>query len=84
MSASTYSPAPRGRWTAPHATGAVHARLQVPGSKSLTNRELVLAAIADGPGLVTAPLHSDDSARDRKSTRLNSSHELKSRMPSSA
>ena len=63
MSASTYSPAPRGRWTAPHAAGAVDARLQVPGSKSLTNRELVLAAIADGPGLVTAPLHSDDSAR---------------------
>lgn len=63
MSASTYSPAPRGRWIAPQATGAVDARLHVPGSKSLTNRELVLAAIADGPGLVTAPLHSDDSAR---------------------
>ena len=63
MSASTYSPAPRGRWIAPHAAGAVDARLHVPGSKSLTNRELVLAAIADGPGLVTAPLHSDDSAR---------------------
>jgi 3-phosphoshikimate 1-carboxyvinyltransferase len=63
MSASTYSPAPRGRWTAPRAAGALHAQLRVPGSKSLTNRELVLAAIADGPGLVTAPLHSDDSAR---------------------
>ncbi|MBS1906778.1 MAG: 3-phosphoshikimate 1-carboxyvinyltransferase [Actinobacteria bacterium] len=63
MSASTYSPAPRGRWSAPLAAGALDARLRVPGSKSLTNRELVLAAIADGPGLVTAPLHSDDSAR---------------------
>lgn len=63
MSASTYSPAPRGRWSAPHAAGALSAHLRIPGSKSLTNRELVLAAIADGPGLVTAPLHSDDSAR---------------------
>ncbi|MBS1697972.1 MAG: 3-phosphoshikimate 1-carboxyvinyltransferase [Actinobacteria bacterium] len=63
MSASTYSPAPRGRWIAPRAAGALNARLRVPGSKSITNRELVLAAIADGPGLVTAPLHSDDSAR---------------------
>jgi 3-phosphoshikimate 1-carboxyvinyltransferase len=35
----------------------------VPGSKSLTNRELVLAALADGPGRLSAPLHSDDSAR---------------------
>ena len=63
MSASTYSPAPRGRWSAPPASGTLSARLSVPGSKSLTNRELVLSAIADGPGLVTAPLHSDDSAR---------------------
>nr|WP_258133150.1 3-phosphoshikimate 1-carboxyvinyltransferase [Microbacterium sp. MYb64] len=58
-----YSPAPRGRWSAPLAAGTLNARLRVPGSKSLTNRELVLAAIADAPGLVSAPLHSDDSAR---------------------
>src|SRR5690606_26788245 len=32
-------------------------------SKSLTNRELVLAALGDGPGRLRAPLHSDDSAR---------------------
>ncbi|PRB08274.1 3-phosphoshikimate 1-carboxyvinyltransferase [Microbacterium sp. MYb64] len=63
MSASMYSPAPRGRWSAPLAAGTLNARLRVPGSKSLTNRELVLAAIADAPGLVSAPLHSDDSAR---------------------
>ncbi len=63
MSDSTYSPAPRGRWSAPVSAGALRAELRVPGSKSLTNRELVLAAIADGPGLVAAPLHSDDSAR---------------------
>jgi len=41
----------------------VHATVTVPGSKSLTNRELVLAALADGPSLLTGPLHSDDSAR---------------------
>ena len=35
----------------------------MPGSKSLTNRELILAALADGPSRLLAPLHSDDSAR---------------------
>ncbi|WP_420846133.1 3-phosphoshikimate 1-carboxyvinyltransferase [Microbacterium lushaniae] len=35
----------------------------MPGSKSLTNRELILAAIAEGPSVLHAPLHSDDSAR---------------------
>lgn len=61
-----YSPlaaTPRGPWDAPVATGAVDAVVTVPGSKSLTNRELVLAAIADGPGILHAPLHSEDSAR---------------------
>jgi 3-phosphoshikimate 1-carboxyvinyltransferase len=36
--------------------------LTVPGSKSLTNRYLVLAALADGPSRLRAPLHSRDSA----------------------
>ena len=54
---------PRGAWDAPVAAGPVDATVTVPGSKSLTNRELVLAAIADGPGTLHAPLHSDDSAR---------------------
>ncbi|BAJ73475.1 5-enolpyruvylshikimate-3-phosphate synthase [Microbacterium testaceum StLB037] len=61
-----YSPSaatPRGAWNAPVADGAVDATVTVPGSKSLTNRELVLAAIADGPGMLHAPLHSDDSVR---------------------
>ncbi|WP_404434923.1 3-phosphoshikimate 1-carboxyvinyltransferase [Microbacterium lacus] len=35
----------------------------MPGSKSLTNRELILAALADSPSRLSAPLHSDDSAR---------------------
>lgn len=60
MSIPRYSPRP---WSAPTVPGPVTATVAVPGSKSLTNRELVLAAIADGPATVRAPLHSDDSAR---------------------
>ncbi|MWB99945.1 3-phosphoshikimate 1-carboxyvinyltransferase [Agromyces seonyuensis] len=48
-------------WLAPTADGPLEATLQVPGSKSLTNRELVLAALADGPGMLRAPLFSRDS-----------------------
>lgn len=51
-----------GPWPAPRAEGALHARLQLPGSKSLTNRELVLAALAQEPTLLKWPLHSRDSA----------------------
>jgi 3-phosphoshikimate 1-carboxyvinyltransferase len=49
-------------WPAPFATRPVDATLTVPGSKSLTNRYLVLAALADGPSRLRAPLHSRDSA----------------------
>lgn len=37
------------------------ARVELPGSKSLTNRELVLAALADGPGVVEQALRSRDT-----------------------
>lgn len=50
-----------GRWTAPTASGPLAATVSLPGSKSLTNRELVLAALADGPGTLRAPLHSRDT-----------------------
>jgi 3-phosphoshikimate 1-carboxyvinyltransferase len=50
-----------GPWVAPLATGPFNATIQLPGSKSLTNRELVLAALADGPSLLRAPLHSRDT-----------------------
>src|SRR5215467_6544708 len=50
-----------GRWPAPAATGPVRARLSVPGSKSMTNRALVLAALADGPGAIAGPLHARDT-----------------------
>lgn len=52
---------PTGPWPAPRSTAPVRAALRIPGSKSLTNRELLLAALADGPGLLRAPLHSEDS-----------------------
>jgi 3-phosphoshikimate 1-carboxyvinyltransferase len=48
-------------WPAPVAAGPIDATVSLPGSKSLTNRELVLAALADGPSLLRAPLHSMDS-----------------------
>ena len=51
-----------GPWPAPVATGPLSARLALPGSKSLTNRELVLSAIAIGPSTLRAPLHSRDTA----------------------
>src|SRR2546429_3053643 len=50
-----------GYWPAPAATGPVRARLSVPSSKSMTNRALVLAALADGPGTIAGPLHARDT-----------------------
>lgn len=49
-------------WSAPHAPGSLDARVPLPGSKSLTGRELILAALSDGPSTLRAPLHSRDSA----------------------
>ena len=48
-------------WPAPTARGPIQAQVQVPGSKSLTNRFLVLAALADGPSVLRAPLRSRDT-----------------------
>ncbi|HYI32516.1 MAG TPA: 3-phosphoshikimate 1-carboxyvinyltransferase [Glaciibacter sp.] len=48
-------------WPAPTATGPLSASLSLPGSKSLTNRELVLSALADSPTLLRSPLHSRDT-----------------------
>jgi len=41
-------------WAAPRAAGAVTGTVTVPGSKSISNRALVLAALADGPSHLTA------------------------------
>lgn len=53
---------PNTLWPAPVATGPVSASVSLPGSKSLTARELVLSALAAGPSLLRAPLHSRDTA----------------------
>lgn len=50
-------------WPAPFVGGTpVESSLTVPGSKSLTNRWLVLGALADGPSRLRAPLHSRDTS----------------------
>lgn len=64
MSSRAYSPiAPQGEYSAPVADAPLDAALTIPGSKSLTNRELILAALAEAPSRLIAPLQSDDSRR---------------------
>jgi 3-phosphoshikimate 1-carboxyvinyltransferase len=71
MSTQRYSPTPtRGSYRAPESGAPVAATVTIPGSKSLTNRELMIAAIADGPGRLLHPLHSEDSARMVDALRL--------------
>ncbi len=48
-------------WAAPRATGPVDAVVSLPGSKSLTNRALLLAAISEGPSVVRRALRSRDT-----------------------
>lgn len=56
VAASTATP-----WPAPQATYPVQAVVRVPGSKSETNRALVLAALADGPSRITGGLVARDT-----------------------
>lgn len=56
MSTATHSP-----WEAPTAPGPLRAVVELPGSKSITNRELVLSALAEGESTLRAPLHSRDA-----------------------
>ncbi len=48
-------------WDAPRAPGALHASVTLPGSKSQTNRALVLAALADGSSRISRPLRARDT-----------------------
>ncbi len=48
-------------WPAPLARAPVDARVALPGSKSLTNRALVLAALSDAPSVVRRALRSRDT-----------------------
>ncbi|MFP3988040.1 3-phosphoshikimate 1-carboxyvinyltransferase [Streptomyces sp. E11-3] len=57
----TENPAHSALWPAPPASGAIHATVHVPGSKSVTNRALVLAALAAEPGWLRRPLRSRDT-----------------------
>lgn len=60
MTSKTYSqPQP---WLAPVANGPIDAAVELPGSKSLNNRELVLSALASEPTLLTGTLASRDSS----------------------
>jgi 3-phosphoshikimate 1-carboxyvinyltransferase len=49
-------------WAAPTLESPTHARVTLPSSKSLTNRLLVLAALADGPSVIRRPLVARDTA----------------------
>ncbi len=48
-------------WLAPSASSAVSASVRLPGSKSMTNRALILAALADSPTTITGPLQARDT-----------------------
>ncbi|MBQ1161882.1 3-phosphoshikimate 1-carboxyvinyltransferase [Streptomyces sp. A73] len=55
------SPADSALWPAPSAPGRIEATVTVPGSKSVTNRALVLAALSSEPGWLRRPLRSRDT-----------------------
>ncbi|RVW04597.1 3-phosphoshikimate 1-carboxyvinyltransferase [Rhodococcus spongiicola] len=48
-------------WRAPRAVAPVNASVTLPGSKSITNRALILAALASGPSTITGALRSRDT-----------------------
>lgn len=48
-------------WTAPVAQGPIQWTQPIPGSKSITNRAFILAALADSPSLLHNPLTSRDT-----------------------
>ena len=48
-------------WQAPVASGTLDATIEIPGSKSLSARELYLAATADSPSSLTGVLDSRDT-----------------------
>ena len=48
-------------WSAPNRDAAISKTVRIPGSKSLTNRWLILAAIANGPSRINFPLKARDT-----------------------
>jgi 3-phosphoshikimate 1-carboxyvinyltransferase len=49
------------RWEAPYAEAPLDAVVRVPGSKSMTARALILAALASGPSTIKRPLIARDT-----------------------
>ncbi|SDD21970.1 3-phosphoshikimate 1-carboxyvinyltransferase [Actinokineospora iranica] len=48
-------------WSAPVASAPVHATVTIPGSKSITNRALILAALSGRPSTLTGALEGRDA-----------------------
>ncbi|WP_132991993.1 3-phosphoshikimate 1-carboxyvinyltransferase [Gordonia zhaorongruii] len=48
-------------WQSPYVASPIDALVDLPGSKSITNRALILAALADGPSQITGTLRSRDT-----------------------
>lgn len=55
------TPAPGEAWSAPFTTTPIAATVALPGSKSLTNRHLILAALSKTPSRLTGVLVSRDT-----------------------
>lgn len=49
------------KWNAPSSSKELNATITIPGSKSVMNRALILAALADSPSRLIRPLHSRDT-----------------------
>jgi 3-phosphoshikimate 1-carboxyvinyltransferase len=61
MTTATAASSPPQPWPAPVAAAPVRATVALPGSKSMTARALVLAAISHGPSTLHAPLRARDT-----------------------
>jgi 3-phosphoshikimate 1-carboxyvinyltransferase len=48
-------------WALPQASAPVRVTVLLPGSKSITNRALILAALAGAPTIITGPLQARDT-----------------------
>ena len=54
--------------------GPLDATIRVPGSKSITNRALLIAGLAEGESTLSGPLHSDDTDVMRSSLEMLGAH----------
>ena len=57
------------QWAAPEAPAPITATVVIPGSKSETNRALILAALASGPSVITNGLEARDTQLMRDALR---------------